>query len=178
MPDWPNPLNWLRRLGRRRLSDWRRLIETTGLATGASMATRVLGEATPADGEFRSWQVGVLERAIRRLCHYDGADLPDPIHCDAIEATLDFAGTLPHGRRRQLSDVLCVLEALPLVVAPNGERTRFTQLSNRAADELLETLATASIPQARAIFTALKSICMMGYWTRPETWDAIDYELD
>jgi hypothetical protein len=177
MADWTNPFSWLSRLSRRQLSDWRRLLETTGLSTGARLATRALGEQPPADAEFRGWQVGVLERALSRMCHYDGRDLPAPTDNDAVEATLSFAGTLPHGRRRQLSDLLCVLEALPLVVAPAGERRRFTNLSDRAADDFLHTLSDAAIPQARAIFNALKSICMMGYWTRSETWDAIDYEL-
>ncbi len=153
-------------------------LQSRGLRRLSQLACRLLDEPPPTGGEWLPWEYRTLDAILDRMCAYPAPDLPRPADTYALEATLDFADTLPDGRRRQLRQLLALFEAGPLLLAPDGERTRFSELSDDAADTFLTGWETSSLPPRRAAFRALKSVCMMGYWSQPDTWDGIGYSLE
>ncbi|MBA2664641.1 MAG: hypothetical protein H0U74_20305 [Bradymonadaceae bacterium] len=164
-----------RLLGRR--EDALRVAQELGLKVTASLAARALGERLPAErGELASWQVDVLAAIIERLCRYDAPDMPAPDQCGALEAALGFISHMPEESRAALSDLLTVFEIGPYVLGPGRER--FSALDATSRDAYLASWEGSSLPPRRAAFRALKSACMMGYWTRPQTWSAIGYSID
>lgn len=148
--------------------------QSVGLATAGSMARRLLGQPRPDSG-WADWEHAVTHRLLEVLCDYDDA-LPDPETVHAVEATRGFVDTLPPRRRSQLHDLLALIEAGPLVLAPDGKRLAFTSLPDSAAHTYIRGWSESSIPQRRAVFHALKSVCMMGYWSQEQTWSPIGFD--
>ena len=148
--------------------------QSMGPSAAASMARRLLGQARPESG-WADWEQAVTRRLLEVLCRYDES-LPDPGAIDAAGVTRSFVETLPPRRRTQLHDLLAIIEAGPLVLAPDGQRTPFTSLSDEAADTYMRGWSDSSIPQRRAVFHALKSVCMMGYWSQAETWAPVGFD--
>jgi hypothetical protein len=148
--------------------------QSAGLSTAASMARRLLGQTRPQSG-WANWERSVTHRLLEVLCSYEDT-LPDPDAIDAATATRRFVETLPSRRRDQLRDLLAIIEAGPLALAPEGERGGFTSLSDAAAETYIRGWSESSIPQRRAVFHALKSVCMMGYWSQEETWSPIGFD--
>ncbi len=170
--------NVWRRL-RARGDDWFERLRSRGLEESARWSRRLLGESAPeAPDDWSEWERRTLHHLVARLCDYSAAGLPAPEACGALEETLGFLQTLPFGRRRQLHQLIAIIEAGSLVTAPDQQRCRFSELSPRAADMYLKSWARSDLPPRRAVFQGLKSICMMGYWSRPETWKGIGYSLE
>jgi hypothetical protein len=166
---------WRRLMGRG--ESWLGRLRDRGLAESAKWARRLLGVAEPeAPDHWLEWERETLRTVLERMCRYP--EWPEPEACGAFEETLDFLQTLPLGRRRQLHHLLAIVEAGSLATAPEGQRRRFSRLDPVAADAYLDTWAQSSLPPRRAVFQGLKSICMMGYWSRPETWSGIGYDLE
>jgi hypothetical protein len=111
------------------------------------------------------------------MCAYD-AGLPRPADTLALESSIEFVETFPEGRRSQLRDLLAVFEAGPLLLRPEGQHARFTELDDEAADTYLTSWDESALPPRRAAFNALKSVCMIGYWSQPESWGPIGYSLE
>lgn len=170
-------LQHLLRILRLRGDDLVETLQSRGLEQLSSLACRLLDEPPPR-GEWLPWEYRTLDAVLDRMCAYTRPDLPRPADTFALESTLDFIDTFPHGRRRQLRQLLAVVEAGPLVLAPEGERQRFSLLSPEAADTYLRGWDESALPPRRAAFRALKSVCMMGYWSQPDTWDGIGYSLE
>jgi hypothetical protein len=171
-------LQRLLRILRLRGDDLVETLQARGLDQLSTLACRLLDEPPPRDGEWLPWETRTLDAILDRMCAYTRPDLPRPDDTDALESTLDFVDTFPQGRRRQLRQLLAVVEAGPLVLAPAGERERFSELSAEAADTYLRGWDESALPPRRAAFRALKSVCMMGYWSQPDTWDGIGYSLE
>jgi hypothetical protein len=154
-----------------------RKVETLGLHRVAALVARMMGESLPGDAtELADWQLRVLRDAQARLCAYP--DAPTPAQIGALDASLGFLANFPPPTRRRIASLLVIFEFSPTVVRFNGAIRRFTKLSNRDKDEVLEAWSGAEIPEVRAAFGGLKSVCMMGYWSRPQTWGSIGYSLE
>ena len=153
-------------------------LQKEGLAGGARLARRLLGEPPPHDGDWTPAEYRTLDAVLARMCNYEGRDLPRPADTFALEAVLDFVDSFPAGRKTQLRDLLALFEAGSLILGPKGEFDRFSKLSAQAADAYLNGWDQANLPPRRAAFRALKSICMMGYWSQSGTWQAIGYSLE
>ena len=153
-----------------------RQLERIGLATAARLAARWLGEELPDDG-LDAWQHETLGDFLERLAHDPDGDLPAASQTDALAATLEFVGGLPAPRRRQISQVVAIFEAGSELLPGEFSRKRFTRLDAADQDAYIASWEESSVAQRRAIFTALKSVAAMGYWTRPDTWPAIGYGL-
>lgn len=167
---------------RRQLTAYRdaavRTAQSRGLAGAARIARLWLDvPQSRAEEGWSPWEYRTLDRLLERMCRYPDGALPRPADTTALESALDFASTLPEGRRRQLRDLLALFEAGSMLFGPDGEFVRFTELSGAAADAYLRTWSEG-LPPLRGGFHALKSICMMGYWNQPETWGAIGYSLE
>ena len=171
--NWSTILRGIRKRG----DDLTHSLQSYGLEKLAEFACNVLDEPMPTGGSWLPWEYQVLDALLDRMCAYRG-DLPRPADTYALEATLDFVDTLPHGRRQQLRQLLAVFEAGPRLLAPEGRRERFSRLEESAADRYLSSWDQSRLPPRRAAFNALKSVCMMGYWSQSETWPAVGFSLE
>ena len=168
----------LLRIARKRGDDLARFLQDRGLRRLAHFACRRLDERPPQGDEWLPWEYRTLDAVLDRMCAYDQPELHRPADTFALEATLDFIDTFPHGRRQQLRHLLALFEAGSLLLAPNGERERFSDLSDAAADAYLASWAESKLPPRRAAFRALKSVCMMGYWSQPDNWEGIGFSVN
>lgn len=160
---------------RKRTDDLSRLFQDRGLAAAARLARRSLGESA-IDEEWSPWEYRALDAILDRMCEYDRG-FPRPADTVALESTLDFIDTFPDGRRRQIRNVLAVFEAGSRLLGPGGSYRRFTELGADDATAYLRSWQDSQLPPRRAVFRALKSVCMVAYWSQPESWDEIGYSL-
>ncbi len=165
-------------------ADVQRVAQDLGLEASARLAARFLGEKLDAErGAFAGWQVVVLEAVLERMCAYEAPDLPGVVESGALDCALGFIGGMPDESRAVLGDLLAVFEFGPLVLGvgngnKKGKRARFTRLDAAAQDAYLASWENSGLAARRAAFRGLKSVCMMGYWTRSETWGAIGYSFE
>lgn len=150
-------------------------MQTMGLVRTGRFFARLSRNPPPMPGAIPSWLSETLERAMTRVCAADDADFPDVRACGALDAALRFMGGMPSTTQEELQSMLAILEYAPYAFGPR--RQRLTRLSDDEIDRLLLTLETSPLMPARAMFKALKSVCMMGYYTRPRVWLAIGYSL-
>lgn len=154
-----------------------RLVQQQGLVAASRFAARVLRERAPEDpSQLEDWQVEVLRTLLQVMTAAGDEGLPSLEESGALETTLTFVGWMPEESRAALGSLLVLFEAGPLILGP--KRERFTRLDPSMQATYLESWANSPLPPRRAAFRALKSACMMGYWTRPKTWGVIGYGLE
>ena len=95
-----------------------------------------------------------------------------------MEATLDFAAHMPEVTYQQLLDLLALFEVGVRFLGPNRAAKRFTALTAAQQDAYMRSWERSALEPQRAAFQGLKSACMVGYWTRAQTWPHIGYGLD
>lgn len=155
-----------------------RAAQNRGLAGAARLARWALDlpDVEPSEN-WAEWEYRSLSALLDCMCGYGGR-LPRPTDTPALESLLTFVETLPEGRRRQLRDLVALFEAGSLVLGPEGSRERFSELDDAAAETYLRSWEESALPPRRAAFRALKSVCMMAYWSQRETWGPIGYSLE
>lgn len=153
-------------------------VQAMGLRRASSLAASLLGEDAPALGEIAAWQTRTLETLMACMCHDPTGELPHPSQTDALDAALTFASEMPGVTRQQLWDLLSVFEAGVRVLGPARHKKRFTMLTHEEQISYLGMWEQSPLEPQRAAFHGLKSVCMMGYWTRPDTWAHIGYDLN
>lgn len=154
-----------------------RLVQEQGLVAASRFAARLLRERIPEDpSQFGDWQVDVLRALLQVMTSAGDEGLPSLEEAGALETTLTFVGWMPEESRAAMGSLLAIFEAGPLILGPRRER--FTRLDPLTQAVYLESWANSPLAPRRAVFRALKSACMMGYWTRPNTWGVIGYGLE
>lgn len=115
--------------------------------------------------------VGALsERILRR----DADDLPLPEEVEAAFTIDLLVAQLDADNRRDLLRLLHALEhVLPL---STGVASRFTRASGEQKDAILRAMSEHDVGLLRGAFNALKSLCVMAYFSHPLTWGAIGYD--
>ena len=152
-----------------------RKIQMGGLVRSARLVSNVLGNPPPDADEMPEWIEEILMAATRRICRYDDEAMPDPEDCGSLEATKTFMDGMPPQTQLEFQSLMVLLEVSPYVFGPVAGR--FTQLDGKQQDQVLKGWETASLVPKRTGFRAIKSVVMMGYWSRPETWPAIGYSI-
>lgn len=152
-----------------------RKIQMGGLVRTAGLVSKVMRRASPDAGEMPSWIREVFVAVVDRMCAYDNPEMPDPRKCGATEAALEFLEGTPPETREELQSLLVFVEISPFLLGP--ERSRFTSLEAESKGELLRRWEQSPLDPMRGGFRALKSMVMMGYWSRPETFGAIGYSV-
>ena len=150
-------------------------LQTMGLVRTGRLIARLTRNSPPLPGQIPAWLEAVLLRAMERMCAPDLDDLPPPSRSGALSAASVFIGGMPQSTQEELQSMLAIVEFAPYAFGPR--RRRLTQLGDDELDRFLVTLETSPLLPARAMFKALKSVCMMGYYSRPEVWGAIGYSL-
>lgn len=153
-----------------------RVVQRRGVGEAARLARWIL-DVPEAGDEWAEWEYRTLSALVESMCEY-GGELPRPADTLALESLLGFVDTLPEGRRGQLRDLLALFEAGALAVGPEQRHARFSELDGAEAEAYLRSWEESALPPRRAAFRALKSICMMAYWSQRETWGPIGYSLE
>ena len=144
-----------------------------GLTQSAKVCATMLGhERQPAVAT--PWQQDILLAILGTLCDYQHHALPLAHRTGALETALRFLEQTPLVTREKLLDVLILFEAGATVLSP--ERTRFTRLSPEGQVAYMRQWEGSKVEVMCAAFQGLKSVCMIGYWSQPETWAFIDYD--
>lgn len=105
------------------------------------------------------------------VAHEDGT-LPDPRAIGAVPALDDQLARLP---RTDAIAMRALLVGMEWGTLPFGGR-RFSGMDVGARRAMLDAWSRSRWLGLRTAFTALKSLGMLAYWTRPETWPAIGYD--
>lgn len=144
---------------------------TGAAALGGVWGLRSSGYSLPAElaGELR-----VLSPAQFVVVNAVGRRILAPVDHD-VGRFVD--GYLTGMNRADQRDVLLLIgfveQLAPLL---EGYARRFTALKAAEQDEVLAALESNPSAQLRAGFQALKSLALMDYYRRPESWAALGYD--
>lgn len=152
-----------------------RAVQNGGLALGATMSARFLGERLSEGTELAPWQETALEALISRICDPGETELPRPEEVGAADVARSYLRWMPEVTRRKLGHLIATFEGGPLVLGPS--RRRFSELDASDQDAYLEKWSESSLPPMRAAFHAIKQVAMMGYYSQPGAWPGIGYSI-
>lgn len=150
-------------------------VQTVGLIRSAQIVARLLREEPPEARQMPLWLDEVLSAAIGRICDYESENMPPALESGTLEACRLFIEGMPRESELEFQSLLVLLELSPFVFGP--VRARFTALNERDQDIHLQGWERSPVLARKAGFKALKSVIMMGYWTRPETFPFIGYSV-
>lgn len=151
-----------------------RRVQAIGLTAAATLVSKILHQPVPSEDGFPLWVEEILAHVIGALCDY-GKDHPPAAQIGALEASLRFVGGMPPETRQEFQALLILIEVGPLILGP--QRRRFSELTNTDRKAHLMRWEGAEIPALKGGFRAVKSVAMMGYWSRPETFSFIGYSV-
>lgn len=166
-------LEWVRLL-RGTGEEIARKVQATGLVQTAEIISGILGKPAPGEEEIPSWIQEILASVAGRLCEYE-EELPGFRESGALEASLGFVAAMPPSTRVEFQSLLVIVEIAPFVFGPR--RRRFTELRENEQSAHLAGWEQAAILPRRGAFRALKSVVMMGYWSRPAVFSHLGYSV-
>lgn len=152
-----------------------RKVQAAGLVHTARLVSRALGHRAPTAGAMPPWIDKIYCQVASRLCRYEDPEMPAPHDCGALAAGRDYLAQVPPSMQREFQSLLVLIEAAPYIYGPR--RRRFTLLTGDEQDRALADWEQSALAPRRAGFYALKSMVMMGYWSRPATWGSIGYSV-
>jgi len=123
---------------------------------------------------FDPHQTEILSQIAERMVE-TGDPVAPRLRDTAALATID-------GLCRQLDPALTGQLSLALVLFEYGPFlfdftfSRFSRMSDEHKDASLTAWMTSRLGIRRLAFTALRNLCMLGYYSQPETWDMIGYQ--
>ncbi len=150
---------------------------------GATAAFTALGQlrmlpplaAAASHGErfFDAGETEILTRIAERMV-YSGDPAAPRLRDTASIATIDaFCAGLPPAVSEPLPLALRLFEYGPLLF--DLSFARFTRMSDAAQDASLHGWMTSRFALRRLAFAGLRNLCMLGYYSQPETWPLIGY---
>ena len=99
----------------------------------------------------------------------------DPTAWDDVERTVEHAlARRPRAMRRQLGLLLRALDTLPLL----RHGRRFAALDPVRRERLIDGLQQSPVKLIRRGIWGLRTLVLMGYYTRTETMGAVGYRAD
>ncbi len=151
---------------------------------GASAALTALGQlrmlppalAAASQGErfFDAGETEILTRIAERMV-YSGDPAAPGVRDIATIATIDaLCAGLPPAVSEPLPLALRLFEYGPFLF--DLSFARFTRMSDAAQDTSLHGWMTSRFALRRLAFTGLRNLCMLGYYSQPETWPLIGYQ--
>ncbi len=150
---------------------------------GATAALTALGQlrmlppvAAAADRGARFFDPGeteILTRIAERMV-YSGDPAAPRVRDTASIATIDaLCAGLPPAVSEPLPLALRLFEYGPYFF--DLSFARFTRMDDAACDASLEGWMRSRLALRRQAFTGLRNLCMLGYYSQPETWPLIGY---
>jgi hypothetical protein len=128
--------------------------------------------AAPAGARFfDAAETEILTRILERVCDTGHPAAPAPGGAvgavDALCASLDPALSAP------LPLALRLFEYGPLLF--DLTFTRFTRMTPAQRDASLRAWMTSRLELRRLAFAGVRNLCLLGYYSQPETWPLIGY---
>ena len=102
----------------------------------------------------------------------NGPAFPKPSSIDAGLHVWKQMQSFPAAVRWQVRGLLRLIEHAPIPTTGS----RLSKLSHSEAVSWLQNWSTSRLVTPRLMVQALKQLCAMGTFTRPETWNAIGYD--
>jgi len=122
---------------------------------------------------FDDLETAVLAALVQRICRSNDPSAY-PVDATRIVRFIErYVLGMPIVSATDFRNLLVMFEYQPMVFGPR--RRRFSKLSGEEQDQNLEGWSSSARPERRVAFKALKTMCMLAYWSTPETWPAIGY---
>jgi hypothetical protein len=116
----------------------------------------------------------ILRAAARRILASDEQPAPSPDEIGVAGYIDRWLAGAPAQVRRDFGRLLRVVEhSTPLYA---HRRRRFSDLDEHDQDAHLHALSESSLAVLREGFVALRSLCMLGYYSDPRTWPILGYD--
>ena len=147
-------------------------------AAFASLAQiRALPAAAAATGGgprfFDADEAEILTRIAERVCDTGDPDAP-PLGATGTIASIDaFCLGLDPALTGDLPLALRLFEWGPFLF--DATFTRFTRMSEAERDASLRAWMTSRLAIRRQAFWAVRNLCLLGFYSQPETWRRIGY---
>jgi hypothetical protein len=148
---------------------------TAAFGALAQVRALPLGAAPPAPGArfFDPGETEILTRIAERVCDTGDPAAP-PLRETATVATIDtFCSALDPALTADLPLALRLFEWGPFVFDWTFER--FTRMSDAGRDASLRAWMTSRLAIRQQAFLALRNLCLLGFYSQPETWRLIGY---
>ena len=148
---------------------------TAALACGGALSWFTLGYAVgPGDAPIglSRKELAIVRAIVEALLPADG-DLPDGLSLGVHQRIDEEVWSAGDVLRGDLKSAIVALEHLPPLF---GWPHRLTRLAPADRLAFLERALRASPTPVVQAATALKQMCALFYWGRPETWGAIGYD--
>jgi len=149
---------------------------TAAFASLAQIRALPIAAAPPTGGQrfFDAQETEILTRIAERVC-----DTGDPAALPLAEtgtiASIDaFCRGLDPALTGELPLALRLFEWGPFVF--DWTFTRFTRMSEAERDASLRAWMTSRLAIRRQAFWAVRNLCLLGFYSQPETWRRIGYQ--
>ena len=149
---------------------------TAAFASLAQIRALPVAAAGAAVGErfFDPLETEILTRIAERVCDTGDPSAP-PLAATRTIATIDaFCRDLDPALSGDLPLALRLFEWGPFVF--DWTFTRFTRMSEAERDASLRAWMTSRLAIRRQAFAALRNLCLLGFYSQPETWRRIGYQ--
>jgi hypothetical protein len=150
---------------------------------GSSAALTALGRlralpaaaAEPSAGGrfFDQRETEILTQIAERMVDTGEPAAPRVRDTKAVDTIDALCRSLDPSVTRQLPMALLLFEYGPFVF--DLTFSRFTRMSDAQQDASLRAWMTSRLGVRRLAFLALRNLCLLGYYSQPETWRAIGY---
>jgi len=115
----------------------------------------------------------VLAAVAARMLAADQPGVPSPADVAVVAAVDDYLAGLPEALTSDVRALLQLVEHSPLLFSARA--ARFTHLDAAAQDAVLAGWESSALDVRRRGFTALKSLCVLGYYGDPRTHAILGY---
>src|SRR5262245_18150177 len=149
---------------------------TAAFASLAQVRALPAAAAAPQPGErsFDPTETEILTRIAERVC--DTGEPSAPLLRDTgTVATIDaFCRSLDPALTGQLPLALRLFEWGPFLF--DWTFTPFTRMSDAGRDASLRAWMTSRLAIRRQAFLAVRNLCLLGFYSQPETWRLVGYQ--
>jgi len=149
---------------------------TAAFASLARLRALPAGAAAPLAGErfFGPAETEILTRIAERVCDTGDPAAPPLRETGAIASIDAFCRSLDPELTGQLPLALRLFEWGPFLF--DWTFTPFTRMSDAERDASLRAWMTSRLAIRRQAFLAVRNLCLLGFYSQPETWRMIGYQ--
>jgi hypothetical protein len=149
---------------------------TAAFASLAELRALPAAAAAPRPGDrfFDPAETEILTRIAERVCD-TGEPAAPPLRETGTVATIDaFCRSLDPALTGQLPLALRLFEWGPFLF--DWTFTPFTRMSDAGCDASLRAWMTSRLAIRRQAFLAVRNLCLLGFYSQPETWRLVGYQ--
>ena len=134
----------------------------------------VAAPSAPGERFFGPGETEILTRIAERVCDTGDPAAP-PLRETGTVATIDaFCRALDPALTAQLPIALRLFEWGPFLF--DWTFVPFTRMSDAERDASLRAWMTSRLAIRRQAFLAVRNLCLLGFYSQPETWRLVGYK--